>query len=78
LEAAQGAQLEEAPDVERVGRGVKAGVDGEVVVVVIVAVEAADEVRLGLGHLVDQAAEGEILRERGHAFQVAIRAVRPW
>ena len=60
LEPAQRAQLEEVAHVEAVRRRVEAGVDREAGLV-----EPLRE--LGVGHLVDQAAEGEVLRERGHA-----------
>ena len=60
LEPAQRAELHEVAHVEAVGRRVEAGVDREPGLV-----EALREVRVG--HLVDQAAEGEVLRERGHA-----------
>ena len=60
LEAAQRAELQEVAHVEAVGGRVEAGVDREPGLV-----EALREIRVG--HLVDQAAEGEVLRERGHA-----------
>ena len=66
LEAAERAELEQAAHVEAVGARVEAGVDGEARLVEPLG-------QLGVGDLVDQAAEGEVLRERGHAFDFAIR-----
>ena len=60
LEPPQRAELQQVAHVEAVGRRVEAGVDREPRLV-----EALREIRVG--HLVDQAAEGEVLRERGHA-----------
>ena len=60
LEPPQGAELHQVADVEAVRRRVEPGVDGEPGLV-----EALGKIRVG--HLVDQAAEGEVLRERGHA-----------
>ena len=68
LEPAQGAELEEVAHVEAVGARVEAGVEGDGGARVV---EPLGQV--GVGHLVDQAAEGEVLRERGHAFDAAIR-----
>ena len=66
LEPAQVAELEQVAHVEAVGRRVEAGVEGEARLV-----ETFRQV--GVGHLVDQAAEGEVLRKRGHASDAAIR-----
>ena len=66
LEAPQRAQLEEVADVEAVGGRVEAGVDRETGLI-----EPLGE--LGVGHLVDQAAEGEVLGERRHGLDFAIR-----
>ena len=66
LEPPQGAQLQQVAHVEAVGARVEAGVDGQPRLV-------ETRRQLGIGHLVDQAAEGEVLRERGHAFDSAIR-----
>ena len=60
LEAPERAELHEVAHVEAVRRRVEPGVDREPGLV-----EALREVRVG--HLVDQAAEDEVLRERGHA-----------
>ena len=60
LKAPEGAQLHEVAHVEAVRRGVEAGVDRQSGLV-----EALREVHVG--HLVDEAAEGEVLRKRGHA-----------
>ena len=60
LESPQRAQLHEVAHVEAVGRRVEAGVDRQPRLV-----EALREVHVG--HLVDEAAEGEVLRKRGHA-----------
>ena len=60
LEPPQRAELEEAAHVEAVRRRVEAGIHGEPWLV-----EPLREI--GIGHLVDQAAEGEVLREGGHA-----------
>ena len=68
LEAAQRAELEEVAHVEAVGARVEAGVERDGGARVVQALG-----QVGVGHLVDQAAEGEILRERGHAFDAAIR-----
>ena len=60
LEPAERAELQQVAHVEAVRRRVEPGVDREPGLV-----EALRELRVG--HLVDQAAEGEVLRERGHA-----------
>src|SRR6202034_3882346 len=60
LEPPERAQLHEVAHMEAVGRRVEAGVHREPS-----SVEALREIRIG--HLVDQAAEDEVLRERGHA-----------
>ena len=59
LEPPERAQLQEVAHVEAVRRRVEPGVDGEAGVVEPLR-------QLGVGHLVDQAAEGEVLRQRGH------------
>ena len=59
LEAAQGAELEQAADVQAVGGRVEADVDGE-------APRVESRRKRGVGHLMDQAAKDEVLRERGH------------
>ena len=66
LKPAEGAQLHEVAHVEAVRRRVEAGVDRQAGLV-----EALGEVRVR--HLVDQAAEDEVLRKRGHASDFAIR-----
>ena len=68
LEAAQRAELEEIAHVEAVGARVEAGVERDGGARVIEALR-----QIGVGHLVDQAAEGEVLRQGGHAFDAAIR-----
>ena len=68
LEAAQRAELEEVAHVEAVGARVEAGVEGDGGASVVQSLG-----QVGVGHLVDQAAEGEIFRKRGHAFDAAIR-----
>ncbi len=68
LEAPQRAELQQAAHVQAVRARVEAGVDREARLVEPLG-------QLGVGHLVDQAAEGEVLRERGHAFDSAIRQV---
>ena len=65
LETAQRAELQQAAHVQAVGAGVEARVDRESRLVEPLG-------QLGIGHLVDQAAEGEVLRESGHAFDFAI------
>ncbi len=59
LEPAQGAELQQVADPETVGTRVESGVEGQAP-----RVEATEERRVG--HLVDQAPKGEVLRERGH------------
>jgi hypothetical protein len=59
LEASQGAQLEHVPHMQAVGGGVEAGIDRHAP-----GVEPLEEG--GVGHLVNQATKGEVLRERGH------------
>ena len=59
LETTQCAELEHVADTEAVGAGIEAGVDGH-----SPRIEPFEEI--GVGHLVDQATKGEVLRKRGH------------
>ena len=63
LEPPQRAELEQVAHVEAVRRRVEAGVDRQPRLVQTLG-------QFGVGHLVDQAAEGEVLRERGHALML--------